>query len=149
MELIVVILLLTILSTYAASRLFGRDSVAAMVTQQQVVSVIRQVQLNRMQSNLDTSSIVGNDNFSLAVTSDCVGSQSACDLTSDARSDWVSGSDNGVFFSLNTDSPIGFDLLGNPVGSAASGAVITISSSADRCQVEINPQGYVFAGSCS
>lgn len=148
-ELIVVILLLTILSVYAASRLFSRDSVAAMVTQQQVVSVIRQVQLNRMQSNLDTSSIVGNNNFVLAVTNDCVGSQQACALNSDSRSDWVSGADNGVSFSLNTDSPIGFDLLGNPTGSAASGAVITISSSADQCQVEINPQGYVFSGSCS
>lgn len=148
-ELIVVILLLAIVSVYTASRLFGSDSVAAMVTQQQVVSVVRQVQLNRMQSNLDTSSILGNNNFVLAVTSDCVGSQQACALNSDSRSDWVSGANNGVFFSLNTDSPIGFDLLGNPTGSAASGATITISSSDDKCNVEINAQGYVYSGVCS
>ena len=148
-ELIVVILLLAIVSVYTASRLFGRDSVAAMVIQQQVISVVRQVQLNRMQSNLDTSSILGNNNFVLAVTSNCVGSQQACALNSDSRSDWVSGANNGVLFSLSTDSPIGFDLLGNPTGSAASGATITISSSDDKCNVEINAQGYVFSGSCS
>lgn len=148
-ELIVVILLLAIVSVYAASRMFGRDSVAAMVVQQQVVSIVRQVQVNRMQSNVDLSNVTGDSSFVLAVNSDCIGSQQACALKSDTRSDWVDGDGSGVFFTGNTGSIINFDLLGNPVGNSASGAVITISSSEDKCEVEINPQGYVFVGACS
>ncbi|NOI15711.1 type II secretion system protein [Vibrio hepatarius] len=146
-ELIVVILLLAIVSVYATSRMFGRDSVAAMVIQEQVISVVRQVQVNRMQSNLPISG-ASNTNFTLSVQPSCVGSQRACSLRSDARSDWVS-SQGGVAFSVNTGSTINFDLLGNPVGSAASGAVITIAAQAQSCQVEINSQGYVFSGGCS
>lgn len=148
-ELIVVILLLAIVSVYTASRLFGRDSVAAMVIQQQVISVVRQVQVNRMQSNVDLSNVSGDSSFILVVNSDCIGSEQACTLKSDARSDWVDGNANGVFFSVNTKSPINFDLLGNPIGISASGAKITISSSDDKCDVEINAQGYVYSGVCS
>ncbi|UUM30912.1 type II secretion system protein [Vibrio japonicus] len=148
-ELIVVILLLAIVSVYAASRMFGRDSVAAMVVRQQVISVIRQVQVNRMQSNVDLSNVTGDSSFVLAVNSDCIGSQQACALKADTRSDWVDSDGNGVFFSVNTSPIINFDLLGNPLDSSASGAVITISSSQDKCEVKINAQGYVFSGDCS
>lgn len=147
-ELIVVILLLAIISAYAASRFTGRGDVAAAVLQHQVVSVVRQVQVNRMQSNISASAALAiNQNFTLDVGSDCVGSEAACTQRSDSRSDWVSS--ELVRFSSTPVAPIRFDLLGNPTGNAASGASISIISSEETCKVDINAQGYVSLGGCS
>lgn len=147
-ELIVVILLLAIISLYAASRYSGRDDVAAMVVQEQVISVVRQVQVNRMQSNVSVSAALAtNSNFVLDVEANCVGSGAACEQASDSRSDWVRS--DTVTFTSNPAAPIYFDLLGNPAGSAASGAIITITSSEQSCTVAINTQGYVSRGGCS
>tara|TARA_Y100001956_G_scaffold65059_1_gene65876 strand:- start:5713 stop:6192 length:480 start_codon:yes stop_codon:yes gene_type:complete len=147
-ELIVVILLLAIISAYAASRFSGRGDVAAAVLQHQVVSVVRQVQVNRMQSNITASAaLASNQNFTLDVETRCVGSEAACSQRSDSRSDWVSS--ELVRFSSAPSAPIRFDLLGNPVGNAASGASISIISSEETCQVTINAQGYVSLGGCS
>lgn len=147
-ELIVVILLLAIISAYAASRYSGRGDVAAAVLQHQVVSVVRQVQVNRMQSNITASAaLANNQNFTLDVQTSCVGSEAACSERSDSRSDWVSS--QMVRFSSSPSAPISFDLLGNPVGAAASGASISIVSSEETCVVAINAQGYVSLGGCS
>lgn len=147
-ELIVVILLLAILSAYAASRFSGRGDVAAAVLQHQVVSVVRQVQVNRMQSNIEVSAaLASNQNFTLDVETRCVGSEAACSQRSDSRSDWVSS--DLVRFSSTPSAPIRFDLLGNPIGSAASGASISITSSEETCEVNINAQGFVSLGGCS
>ena len=58
-ELILVIVLLSILSLFAASRFIGKSGFSAFALQEQVISVIRQVQVNRMQSNIDGT----DDNF--------------------------------------------------------------------------------------
>ncbi|NMU85398.1 prepilin-type N-terminal cleavage/methylation domain-containing protein, partial [Vibrio parahaemolyticus] len=47
MELILVIVLLSILSLFAASRFMGSGSFSAYALQERVISVIRQVQVNR------------------------------------------------------------------------------------------------------
>lgn len=162
-ELIIVILLIAIVSAYAASRLSGRDSFSAFAAQEQVVSVIRQVQINRMQSNVDLADVVEESNFILAIVGNCVGSEVNCTARSEARSDWVML--NGVTLTAvsNTTpaiplSLVNFDLLGNPttgetpagvVVNAAAGVVITITSNVNTCRVEINSQGYVENGVCS
>ena len=95
-ELILVIVLLSILSLFAASRFIGKSSFSAFALQEQVISVIRQVQVNRMQSNIDvppkdhpercnpSEYSSGEDssytNFCLSVVSSCIGSSMACDL---------------------------------------------------------------------
>ncbi|CAK4069679.1 prepilin-type N-terminal cleavage/methylation domain-containing protein [Vibrio sp. 16] len=145
-ELIVVILLLAIISAYAASRFSGRASVAAQVLQEQVISVVRQVQLNRMQSNVELSSATATNDFTLVVESDCVGSQAACTTRDEARSDWVSS--DVVSFSTSV-SPIEFDLLGNPIGASIAGTAIRVRSASQNCVVNLNSQGYVFSGGCS
>lgn len=147
-ELIVVILLLAIISLYAASRYSGRNDVAARVVQEQVISVVRQVQVNRMQSNVGVSSALATDsNFVLRVDIACVGSGAGCEQMSDSRSDWVRS--DVVTFTSNPPNSIYFDLLGNPAGLAASGATITVTSSEQSCTVTINTQGYVSTGGCS
>lgn len=149
MELILVIVLLSILSLYAASRFIGKGSVSAFALQEQAISVIRQVQVNRMQSNTSTT----DTNFQLQVTSSCIGSVAACTLSGnekDARSDLVE--DSTATFSLNgATSPISFDLLGNPLSVASDGVSILIRdvNGQSQCRVLINSQGYVSEGSCS
>ncbi|HHF0551986.1 MULTISPECIES: type II secretion system protein [Vibrio] len=150
MELILVIVLLSILSLFAASRFVGSGSFSAYALQERVISVIRQVQVNRMQSNVASP----DNNFRLQVSSSCVGSVAACALTGsaqDARSDVVI--DKSAKFSLTNavTNPIEFNLLGNPINSASGGVSILIEDKhgRSRCQVEINTQGYVSKGTCS
>ncbi|MGR5324896.1 type II secretion system protein [Vibrio sp. DNB22_17_1] len=148
MELILVIVLLSILSFYAASRFVGTASISAYALQEQAISVIRQVQINRMQSNIDGE----DDNFILQVSSSCIGSKTACELSSsqrESRSDYVA--DPKAVFSLSgAFSPIKFDLLGNPQGvSAGVSILIEDKNGGSRCRVEINSQGYVSEGVCS
>ncbi len=52
MELILVIVLISIVSLYAAPRFFGKSSFSVYALQDQVVSVVRQVQHKRIQSNI-------------------------------------------------------------------------------------------------
>ncbi|HDM8208603.1 type II secretion system protein [Vibrio campbellii] len=149
MELILVIVLLSILSLYAASRFMGKGSVSAFALQEQAISVIRQVQVNRMQSNTSTT----DTNFQLQVSSSCIGSVAACSLSGnekDARSDLVEGS-SATFSLTGATSPISFDLLGNPLSVASDGVSILIRdvNGQSQCRVLINSQGYVSEGSCS
>ncbi|WP_025625464.1 type II secretion system protein [Vibrio parahaemolyticus] len=147
MELILVIVLLSILSLFAASRFMGSGSFSAYALQERVISVIRQVQVNRMQSNVASP----DNNFRLQVSSSCVGSVAACALTGsaqDARSDVVI--DKSAKFSVisGAASTINFNLLGNPVSGAVN-ILIEDKRGRSRCQVEINTQGYVSKGTCS
>ncbi|MFA0349782.1 prepilin-type N-terminal cleavage/methylation domain-containing protein, partial [Vibrio sp. 10N.222.55.C6] len=75
-ELIIVIIILGIVSTFAASRFVGTSSFSTFTAQEQTISVIRQIQVNRMQSNVSAA----NDSFRLAINSDCLGSVAACNL---------------------------------------------------------------------
>ncbi|MFS1488206.1 Tfp pilus assembly protein FimT/FimU [Vibrio splendidus] len=146
-ELIVVILLLAIVSATAISRFGGRQVYELYALQEQVSSVVRQVQLNRMQSNMDMS-VSGAESLRLVAANNCIGSQSACANTSETRSD-VIASDDYSFSSIpssNYSSPIEFNLLGNPENTASSGVQITILSnnSSDRAWVCVNSQGFVY-----
>ncbi|EJL6783148.1 prepilin-type N-terminal cleavage/methylation domain-containing protein [Vibrio sp. B513a] len=147
MELILVIVLLSILSLFAASRFMGSGSFSAYALQERVISVIRQVQVNRMQSNATSP----DNNFRLQVSSSCVGSVAACALTGsarDARSDVVI--DKSARFSVisGAANTINFNLLGNPVSGAVN-ILIEDKHGRSSCQVEINSQGYVSKGTCS
>ncbi len=136
-ELIVVVVLLAIVSLYAASRFIGKSSFSVYTAKEQTISVIRQVQLRRMQSNTDTSS-----NYTqLSISSSCIGSVYACSLTAGSeRSDALWLDDASVQSNV---SQVSFDLLGNPTGSAASGVTISFSSGSETTTLCINSAGYV------
>ncbi|NVD07582.1 prepilin-type N-terminal cleavage/methylation domain-containing protein [Vibrio sp. JPW-9-11-11] len=140
-ELIVVIILVAIVSLYAASRYIGRSSFAPAVAQEQVISVIRQVQVNRMQSNVD-SSCSSDSKVALRISSTCLGSIEGCTLTSAQRSDWVAIDE--VRFSPTVNC-LEFNLLGEP----SQVVDVQIRSGSATCQVSINSNGYVAPGSCS
>ncbi|MEZ8235461.1 prepilin-type N-terminal cleavage/methylation domain-containing protein [Vibrio splendidus] len=149
-ELIIVIIILGIVSTFTASRFTGTSSYSTFTAQEQAISVIRQIQVNRMQSNVSAA----DDSFRLTVNSDCLGSVAACNLDlsnstqksqADARSDYVRELDIS-FSSPNTI--IEFDLLGNPSVSAGVNITINSTTSSNSAQVCINSQGYVREGTC-
>ncbi|WP_260259280.1 pilus assembly FimT family protein [Vibrio intestinalis] len=153
-ELIVVILLLSILSAVAVSRFTSKQSFEVFALQELVVSVVRQVQVNRMQSNVDIDA-VNNDNFVLAVASDCLGSVAACkdyqlDPNAPARSDRVTPPEY-QFSIVGGDTSVSFDLLGNPLMTTLPVEILVTSSvSSEAGKVCINSQGHVTAttGAC-
>ncbi|HAS8190706.1 TPA: type II secretion system protein [Vibrio vulnificus] len=149
-ELIVVILLISIVSAYAASRYIGTGSFSAYAAQEQAISIIRQLQVYRMQSNTTNSA---NPNFELTASGGCLGSSAGCSAAAtpqaaESRSDVMRL--DGISVS-STISPIRFDLRGNPLqtnGSALNSVTITFTASGESAAVCINSQGYVSGGSC-
>ncbi|HAS6349678.1 TPA: prepilin-type N-terminal cleavage/methylation domain-containing protein [Vibrio vulnificus] len=149
-ELIVVIVLISIVSAYAASRYIGTGSFSAYAAQEQAISIIRQLQVYRMQSNTTGAY---NPSFQLTASGGCLGSSAGCDVATtpqaaQSRSDVMRL--EGVSVS-STISPIRFDLRGNPLqtdGSALNSVTITFSASGESASVCINSQGYVSGGSC-
>ncbi|EPT0966038.1 type II secretion system protein [Vibrio vulnificus] len=149
-ELIVVILLISIVSAYAASRYIGTGSFSAYAAQEQAISIIRQLQVYRMQSNTTNSA---NPNFELTASGGCLGSTAGCSAAAtpqaaESRSDVMRL--DGVSVS-STISPIRFDLRGNPLqtnGSALNSVTITFTASGESASVCINSQGYVSGGGC-
>lgn len=145
-ELIVVILLVSILSVYAASRFSGISSVSAFAAQEQIISIIRQIQIDRMQSNLSSTSV--NSDYALQITNHCIGSVQACSSANDDRRSDLLRNDELTFTSSPSLSVIEFSLLGNPLGGASNGVTINIASSANSTSLCLNSEGYVAKGSC-
>ncbi|MGO1296877.1 MAG: prepilin-type N-terminal cleavage/methylation domain-containing protein [Vibrio sp.] len=150
-ELIVVIVLISIVSVYAASRYAGKDNFSALTMQEQVIAVIRQVQLQRMQSNL--ASLDDNADYVLSLQAHCIGSVVACERASQVGGD--NGQSNAVFtqsvtfMALPNLTQIHFNLLGSPIDAAQQGVTITITAAQSSAQVCINSQGYVHRGGCN
>ncbi|MCG6408459.1 prepilin-type N-terminal cleavage/methylation domain-containing protein [Vibrio fluvialis] len=152
-ELIVVILLVAILSAYAASRFIGVSSFSAYAAKEQAVSIIRQIQVSRMQSNLSDAALQSNGHYVLQVSSSCLGSVAALRAVAlsndDQRSDVLRGNNLSFASSVALSTQrVQFDLLGNPQNEAAAGVTITITAPDSSASVCINSQGYVAGGAC-
>lgn len=144
-ELIVVIVLIAIMSVFAATRYFGPSSYSAYTYQEAIISVIRQLQVNRMQSNLSESA--PNSKYILQVSSDCIGSVAACSQSAESdyqRSDVVRSDDATFSLQGNPSSNyIEFDLKGNPSWSGTGDIKIDIQAQGSTSTLCINSQGYV------
>ena len=87
-ELIVVIVLLAIISVYASSKYMGASRFSSAAAQEQVLSILRQVQLTAMQSNTSNNS---NSCRSILMASNQFGVTQACQsqgMSSAALSDY-------------------------------------------------------------
>lgn len=155
-ELTIIIIILAILSVYAASRYQGASSFSPYAAQSQAISVIRQIQLARMQSNLADGST--NPQYQLHLSSSCLGSQAACD-GDDSFSSKVQVDGQNLAFSITpSTSDIEFDLLGRPFplvtsGGSVTGTEYTITiraqgNDAESTQICINSEGFVSGGDC-
>lgn len=146
-ELIVVIILIGIVSSYAASRYVGVGSFSTYAAQEQAISIIRQLQVYRMQSNVSSA----NTSFQLTASDGCIGSTEGCV----AASSPAEANERGDVMRIDgvtvtsTTSPIDFDLLGNPLNAASAGVSINLTNSSETTSVCINSQGYVSRGTCS
>ncbi|MBC5849377.1 pilus assembly FimT family protein [Vibrio metschnikovii] len=145
-ELIVVILLLGILSAYAASRYSGTSSVAALTTQQEILASLRLTQNRAMQRTgfcnrwLATANQAGQISPQ-AVAGSCSSIFAAVD-NDISRVEALSG----VTLSLSTPNGyLDFDSLGRAAQCTALPCTITISSAHDQRQVCINTEGYIYA----
>ncbi|MGR5268461.1 prepilin-type N-terminal cleavage/methylation domain-containing protein [Vibrio astriarenae] len=164
-ELILVIILIAIVSSYAASRYFGPSSFSAYTYQEAAVSLIRQIQVNRMHSNLSFDDLQCHEDkaaFSLNLLGNCFGSSASCSSVTGnnqrpssydlAKSDYIFEEDVNFTmtptFSSCAELGIEFDLLGNPITSNDSGVLISINAKGSTAFVCINPQGYVSKGAC-
>ncbi|WP_417883705.1 type II secretion system protein [Vibrio rumoiensis] len=155
-ELTIVIVILAILSAYAASRFQGASSFSPYAAQTQAISVIRQIQLARMQSNMPD----GEDNpqYQLHITGTCLGSPAACSGNESLSSKvQVDGQDLSFTVTPNV-ADIQFDLLGRPLpltpsGNSTTGTQYQITIKAKGNNVEsttvcINSEGFVSGVEC-
>ncbi|WP_277207127.1 type II secretion system protein [Vibrio misgurnus] len=151
-ELLVVIILLGVLSAYAASSLIGAGSFAAFTAQEQAISIIRQIQVSRMQSNLADSELLANGHYVLAIRSDCLGSVAGCNGASSERRSDVLRAEQLSFTTQPSliNQSLAFDLLGNPQDPATptSGVTITLRAPDSSAALCINAQGYIAKGAC-
>lgn len=136
-ELVVVIILLGILSVYAASRYIGSSGFSAYAAQEQAIAIIRQIQLGRMQSNISETDTLSSE-YRLSITSDCLGSVASCSSTDESRSNNLVLPDDVSFTPARV---VDFNLLGAPTAGALK---IDISSDTDSVSVCINSEGYVY-----
>lgn len=145
-ELIVVILLLGILSAYAASRYSGTSSVAALTTQQEILASLRLTQNRAMQRTgyCNRWLVAANQAGQISPQAEA-GSCSSIFAAVDNDVSWVEAP-SGVLLSFSPPNGyLDFDSLGRAAQCSASPCTVTISSASDQRQVCINTEGYIYA----
>ena len=154
-ELIVVILLIAIMSAYAASKYSGPSQFSIYAAREQAVSVIRQIQLGRMQSNIDPTSLGATipERYVLSISDSgkCLSAKNSACLESNGSSNFVYINNSDFAFEPGT-MELSFDLTGKPscqllaacpTPNNGDGYKINISNSFDSLSVCINSEGFV------
>ncbi len=164
-ELIVVIVLLAIISVYASSKYMGASRFSSAAAQEQVLSILRQVQITAMQvngsNNYDDCRLVVMEETQFGVSQSCP----SRDMSSAVLSDYSKETNQQeleliklkyVFNSAGGKvSELSFDLLGRPaiVTSSATTTLctdsdcritITTPSSNESRSVCINSEGFIY-----
>ncbi|MCE4937199.1 type II secretion system protein [Aliivibrio fischeri] len=165
-ELIVVILLLAIIAVYTASKYMGASRFSSAAAQEQVLSILRHVQIASMQTN---TSHINNACRSVLTSSNQFGVDSACQnqgMASAVLSDYSKENDREnldmirLSYAFNTASgavaisALSFDLLGRPTIPASSDLTlctqedcritITTPSTNESRSVCINNEGFMY-----
>ncbi|GEK14505.1 type II secretion system protein [Aliivibrio fischeri] len=165
-ELIVVILLLAIIAAYTASKYMGASRFSSAAAQEQVLSILRHVQIASMQTN---TSHINNACRSVLTSSNQFGVGSACQnqgMASAVLSDYSKENDREnldmirLSYAFNTASgavvisALSFDLLGRPIIPVSPNLIlctqedcrITITTPAtnESRSVCINNEGFMY-----
>ncbi|MUK26299.1 prepilin-type N-terminal cleavage/methylation domain-containing protein [Aliivibrio fischeri] len=165
-ELIIVILLLAIIAVYTASKYMGASRFSSAAAQEQVLSILRHVQIASMQTN---TSHINNACRSVLTSSNQFGVDSACQnqgMASAVLSDYSKENDREnldmirLSYAFNTASgavaisALSFDLLGRPTIPASSDLIlctqedcritITTPSTNESRSVCINNEGFIY-----
>ncbi|ENM5762143.1 type II secretion system protein [Vibrio mimicus] len=148
-ELVVVIILLGILSAYAASRFLGPSSFAVLATQSEVLASLRLTQSRAMQRTGYCNRWLLTSNAAIQVSPQAM--QGNCSTTFPSNttdSSMVDAAANGVSLSLTGASAfLDFDNWGRATQCHNSGCVVRINStsSSEIRQVCVNTEGYIYA----
>lgn len=148
-ELIVVILLLGIISVYAASRFSGRASFSTITTQSELLASLRLVQSRAMQrSGYCNRWLLSASEAKQVSPSRFAG---ACDNSQFDANDAsvVNAADSDVSLSLSNDAGnnyLDFDALGRAAQCQSTICTVTLSNTknGETRQICINRQGYIY-----
>ena len=164
-ELIVVIVLLAIIGVYSTSKYMGASRFSSAVAQEQVLSILRQVQITAMQVNgsndYDECRLIVMRKTQFGVSQSCPSRDMSSAILSDYSKDTNQQQLELIqlsydFNSVNgTVDELSFDLLGKPVmltSSATSSLctnsdcriTITTPSSNESRSVCINREGFIY-----
>ncbi|GIA16704.1 pilus assembly FimT family protein [Vibrio cholerae] len=150
-ELIMVIILLGILSAFAASRYSGRNDLAALTTQQEILASLRLTQSRAMQRTGYCNRWLLTSAAAVQVSPQAMqGSCLSVFPSNPADPSWVDAAASGVALSLAGSggaSFLDFDSLGRATQCISAGCTVSISSSTHNevRQVCINTEGYIYA----
>ncbi|ATD28363.1 type II secretion system protein [Vibrio cholerae] len=150
-ELVVVIILLGILSAYAASRFLGPSSFAVVTTQSEILASLRLTQSRAMQRTGYCNRWLLNSAAAVQVSPQAMqGSCLSVFPSNPTDPSWVDAAASGVALSLAGSggaSFLDFDSLGRATQCISAGCTVSISSSTHNevRQVCINTEGYIYA----
>ncbi|WP_448549020.1 type II secretion system protein [Thalassotalea fusca] len=146
-ELIVMILVLGIMAATVVPKFFDARGTEEVTVQNQLVSMLRNIQLRRMQQTVQEQCFdVRVTEYKISMLATEVGNGPNCD-TSDASIHTTTTltleSGGEVSFDVSGgDYTFSFDGMGRPTGACASSCVITVIGQSNR-QVSINAQGFI------
>ena len=147
-ELVVVILLLGILATFALPKWLGKGGFEVQTARDELVARLRLVQMHNMNEPADRCSWwVGESNRFGHISMMPCGAPPAISGWNGAqvsRGRIVTLS-SGLALAATAGWSVRFDRMGRPLGACASGCQLSISAGGETAQVQINAQGYVYA----
>ena len=147
-ELVVVILLLGILATFALPKWLGKGGFEVQTARDELVARLRLAQMHNMNEPTDRCSWwVGESNrFGHISMMPCVAPPaiSGWNGAQISRGRIVTLS-SGLTLASTAGWSVRFDHMGRPLGACASGCQLSISDGGETAQVQINAQGYVYA----
>ncbi|KJY92122.1 MSHA biogenesis protein MshC [Vibrio neptunius] len=150
-ELIMVIVLLAVVSVYAASRYVGKSSFDAQLMEEAVLSSLRLTQLRAMNRSSLCGRWIINGNQAIDMAASIV--SGACTTTfptNTSDSSFVDANEDGVALTISSGNFIDFDSLGRPSQCSAASCTITIQGqSGTRRFICVNSEGGIFANSTS
>jgi len=145
-ELVVVILLLGILATFALPKWLGKGGFEVQTARDELVARLRLVQMHNMNEPADRcswwvgeSSRFGHITVTPCSTPPAINSWSAAQ---NSRGRIVTLS-SGLALASTAGWSLRFDRMGRPLGACASGCQLSVSDGGDTAQIQINAQGYV------
>ncbi|NAW91765.1 MULTISPECIES: prepilin-type N-terminal cleavage/methylation domain-containing protein [unclassified Vibrio] len=150
-ELIVIILLLGILSAYAASRYSGTSGFSSVTTQSEVLASLRLTQNRAMQrTGLCNRWLVSNNQAQQVSPSVSAGACTTSLPSTLADSSFVDAAANDITLTLtNNDGSyfLDFDSLGRAAQCLTANCTVTLNNlqSGESRQVCINSEGYIYA----
>ncbi|WP_333005418.1 prepilin-type N-terminal cleavage/methylation domain-containing protein [Vibrio coralliilyticus] len=150
-ELIMVIVLLAVVSVYAASRYVGKSSFDAQLMEEAVLSSLRLTQLRAMNRNGLCGRWIVEENKAIDMAASIT--SGACTTIFPANtndSSFVDANEDSVSLTISSGNFIDFDSLGRPSQCSTNVCTVTIQGQSGTSRfICINSEGGIFANPTS